>query len=82
LEVRLDIPRETVVTVKSVQSATSLTNQGARALIRNAEGRGWLQSMGSRGRGGREFWSAPRVLEAMDAPMEDTRGTTEELTQS
>ncbi len=76
------ITRTPVVTVKSVQSATSLTNQGARALIRNAEGRGWLLSIGSRGRGGREFWIAPRVLEVMDAPMEYTRGTTEELTQS
>jgi Fic family protein len=76
------ITRTPVVTVKSVQSATSLTNQGARALIRNAAGRGWLQSIGSRGRGGREFWVAPRVLEVMEAPMEYARGTTEELTQS
>ncbi len=63
------ITRTPVVTVKSVQGTTDLTNQGARALIRNAEARGWLKSIGSRGRGGREFWVAPRVLDVMEAPM-------------
>jgi len=76
------ITRTPVVTVKSVQRATGLTNQGSRALIRNAESRGWLQSIGTRGRGGTEFWVAPRVLEVMDAPMAYARGTTDQLTSS
>jgi len=76
------ITRTPMVTVKSVQRATSLTNQGARALIRNAAARGWLQSISSRGKGGREFWIAPRLLDVMEAPMAYTRDTTEELTLS
>ena len=63
------ITRTPVVTVKSVQKATGLTNQGSRALIRAAESRSWLQSIGTRGRGGREFWVDPRVLDVMEAPM-------------
>lgn len=68
------IVRTPVVTVKSVQATTGLTNQGSRTLIRSAESRGWLQSIGTRGKGGREFWIAPRVLDVMEAPMEYTRG--------
>jgi len=63
------IARNPVVTVKSVEGALGLTNQGARALIRSAETRGWLVSLGGRGRGGRESWIAPRLLHAMEAPM-------------
>ena len=64
------ILRNPVVTVKSVELALELTNQGARALIRSAESRGWLRSLGGRrGRGGREFWVAPRILDIMEAPM-------------
>lgn len=63
------ITRNPIVTVKSVQTATGLTNQGARALIRAAESRDWLHSLGTRGKGGREFWVAPRVLNVMEAPM-------------
>ena len=67
------ITRTPVVTVKSVQTATGLTNQGSRTLIRAAESRGWLQSIGARGRGGREFWVAPRVLDVMEAPRSYTQ---------
>lgn len=63
------IARNPIVTVKSVQSATGLTNQASRNLIRNAEARGWLRSMGSHGRGGRELWVAPKILDVMEAPM-------------
>lgn len=77
------ITRTPVVTVRSVQAATGLTNQGSRTLIRTAESRGWLQSIGTRGRGGREFWVAPRVLDVMDAPMSYTREDSDpELTSS
>lgn len=63
------VTRNPVVTVKSVEHSTGLTNQGARSLIHSAESRGWLQSIGNRGRGGREFWVAPRILDVMEAPM-------------
>ncbi len=63
------IVRNPFVTVKSVERQLSLTNQGARKLIKNAEERGWLASLGTRGRGGREYWYAPRVLAVMEAPM-------------
>lgn len=63
------IVRNPVVTVKAVERAANLTNQGARNLIRSAESRGWLRSMGSHGRGGREFWIAPNLLNVMEAPM-------------
>ena len=71
------ITRTPVVTVRSVQAATSLTNPAARTLIRNAESRGWLESLGTRGRGGKEFWVAPRVLDIMEAPMSYARNTTD-----
>jgi Fic family protein len=63
------IVKTPIVTVRSVQAATGLTNQASRNLIRVAQDRGWLQSLGSRGRGGRELWTAPEVLSVMEAPM-------------
>lgn len=64
------IVRNPFVTVRSVQSQLDLTNQGARNLIRNAENRGWLRSLGSRGRGGRERWYSPAILNVMETPMQ------------
>ena len=57
------------VTVRSVESRLGLTNQGARTLIRSAVSRGWLVSLGRRGRGSREYWYSPRVFDVMNAPM-------------
>ena len=57
------------VTVKSVQRTLGLTNQGARSLVKSAVERGWLVSLGARGRGGREYWVAPQVLDVIEAPM-------------
>ncbi|MDR0284781.1 MAG: Fic family protein [Propionibacteriaceae bacterium] len=68
------IVRNPIVTVKSVQEAVGLTNQGARALIKSAESREWLHSLGARGQGGREFWVAPRILDIMEAPMAYSTG--------
>jgi Fic family protein len=61
--------RNPFVTVKSVQNQLELTNQGARLLIKKAEQRGWLESLGTRGRGGREHWFSPAVLDVMESPM-------------
>lgn len=57
------------VTVKAVELRTGLTNQGARNLIRGAHARGWLASLGARGRGGREYWVAQEILNVLEAPM-------------
>lgn len=57
------------VTVRAVEARLSLTNQGARSLLRTAAARGWLVSLGARGRGGREYWYAPEVYDVMNLPM-------------
>lgn len=63
------IVRNPFVTVGSVERQLGLTNQGARNLIKKAEDRGWLTTLGAHGRGGREHWYASRVFEVMEAPM-------------
>lgn len=63
------IVRNPFVTVRSVERALGLTNQGARNLIKTAAAAGWLESLGSYGRGGSEHWYAPRVLAILEAPM-------------
>lgn len=70
------IVRNPFVTVKSVERALGLTNQGARNLVKRAVGMGWLESRGTHGRGGREHWYARRVYEILEAPMVyDSTGT-------
>jgi Fic family protein len=56
------------LTVSSVERETGLTNQGARNLIRDAERRGWLTVVGTRGRGGRTYWVAHEVFGIIEAP--------------
>lgn len=63
------IVRNPFVTTKSIQSQLELTNQGARNLIKSAEARGWLRSLGTRGRGGRELWVSPEIFDVLEAPM-------------
>jgi Fic family protein len=63
------IVRNPYLTVKYIESALELTNQGARNLIRNAEARGWLTSLGANGRGGRELWYAREIYQVMEMPM-------------
>lgn len=63
------IVRNPFVTVRSVESELELTNQGARNLIKNAESRGWLRSIGTYGRGGRERWYSPAIFEVIEMPM-------------
>ncbi len=63
------IVRNPFVTVRSVQEQLEVTNQGARNLIKNAEGRGWLRSLGTHGRGGRERWYSPAIFEVIEMPM-------------
>jgi len=63
------IVRNPFVTVRSAQRQLGITYQGARNLIKAAEERGWLRSLGTSGRGGREHWYAPEILAVMEAPM-------------
>lgn len=60
--------RNPFITVRRVQLATGHTEQGARNLIKQAEARGWLESVGNFGRGGRAYWVAERVFSVMQAP--------------
>lgn len=55
------------VTVRRVEAALGITNQGARNLIRDAEARGWLQLLRVRGRGRRQYWVAHRIFEIIEA---------------
>ncbi|WP_200901243.1 Fic family protein [Nostocoides japonicum] len=57
------------VTVQSAQRATGLSAPGARNLVRRAEELGWLRSLGTHGRGGREHWYASDLLEIMEGPL-------------
>jgi len=56
------------VTVRRVETALGITNQGARNLIRDAEARKWLETIRVRGRGRRHYWLARRVFEIIEAP--------------
>lgn len=56
------------VTVRRVQAALTMTNQGARNLIRDAETRGWLHVVDVVGRGGRTYWLAQDVFDVIEAP--------------
>ncbi|UZN03793.1 hypothetical protein [Cellulomonas sp. S1-8] len=55
--------------VSTAERELGLTHQGSRNLIKTAEAKGWLHSLGTHGRGGREHWYAPEVLAIMEAPM-------------
>jgi Fic family protein len=56
------------ITVLRVQRSLKLTNAGARNIVREAERRGWLQEVGTSGRGGRVFWIAAQVFDIIEAP--------------
>lgn len=57
------------VTVRSVETGLSITNQGARNLLRDAQSRGWIETVevGSRGRGNPQRWLAREVIEIIAA---------------
>lgn len=56
------------VTVTRVQGALGLTNQGARNIVLRAAERGWLIKLDGRGGGGRDYWLAQGVFDAVEAP--------------
>jgi Fic family protein len=56
-------------TVRRVATALSVTPQGANGLLRQLEGRGWVERMaGLGGRGGPHYWLAREVYEAVSDP--------------
>ncbi len=55
------------VTVRRVERALGMTNQGARNLIHSAEARGWLRHFAIVGRGGRTFWVAQEIFDVIEA---------------
>ncbi len=56
------------MTVSRLEDKTGLTTQGARNVIKDAVGRGWLEEIGTRGRGGRMYWVARELFEIIEAP--------------
>ncbi|MFI9380201.1 Fic family protein [Kutzneria sp. NPDC052558] len=54
------------VTVKRVENALGVTNQGARNLVDTLERSGILRKFGASGRGGRVYWLAEEVYRAID----------------
>ncbi len=60
------------VTVRRVERALGITNQGARNLIRDAEARGWLGEPFPMGRGGRRYWVAEEVFDILERPFSYT----------
>lgn len=55
------------MTVARAERALELTNAGARNVVRDAERRGWLQEIGTSGRGGKTFWVASEILQIIEA---------------
>jgi Fic family protein len=53
------------ITVKRVERSLGVTNQGARNLIRDAEGRGWVRPLEIRGR--RQYWLAADIFQIIEA---------------
>jgi Fic family protein len=56
------------VTVNRVERSLGLSNVGARNLIIQAERRGWVESIGTSGRGGRMYWIARELWNVINSP--------------
>jgi len=54
------------LTVRRVERALGITNQGARNLIESLETRGWLQRLAPVGRGGRIYWVGREVYDIIE----------------
>ncbi|MGD0377869.1 MAG: Fic family protein [Streptosporangiaceae bacterium] len=54
------------LTVRRVERALRVTNQGARNLIESLEGRGWLERLAPTGRGGRIYWIGKEVYDIIE----------------
>jgi Fic family protein len=72
-----------IITARRVERSLNMTNQGALNLVRQLEKRGWVQSLGTVGRGGRNLWVAREIFAAVEEspPPRDRRGT-DQMTMS
>jgi len=59
-----------LVTVGAVTRALDVSQPTASSLLRKASDRGWLESLGRRGRGGREEWIAREIWNAVASPID------------
>jgi Fic family protein len=57
-----------IINARRVSERLGVSNQGALNLIRQLESRGWVESIGTMGRGGRSYWLANQVLNAISDP--------------
>jgi Fic family protein len=57
-----------IISSHTIQHRMHVTNQGAHNLILQLERRGWIERLGRFGRGGRQFWLAPEVFNALNQP--------------
>jgi len=60
--------RNPFITARRVQTTVGGTAQGARNLLDRAVGYGWLEYMGALGSSGRPYYSASKVLAAIESP--------------
>lgn len=56
------------VTVRRVEMALEITNQGARKIIQDAESRGLVSRVAFRGRGGRQYWVVQDIFDDIEEP--------------
>lgn len=56
------------LTVRRVREELEISDQGARDLIRRAEGHGWIVDLGKTGRGGQSVWCAQDILKVIEEP--------------
>jgi Fic family protein len=59
-----------ILSARRVADRLGVTVQGAHRLVRQLEERGWLDAIGSLGRGGRAYWVATEILDAISDPRE------------
>lgn len=59
-----------LVTVGAVTRALDVSQPTASTLLRKAEERHWVESLGRRGRGGREEWIAREIWNAVASPLD------------
>lgn len=56
------------ITARRAAERLTMTNQGALKLIRQVEAHGWLRNVGTVGRGGRNYWLAEAIFDALSDP--------------
>lgn len=56
------------LTARTVSTRLGVTNQGAINLIRSLQERGWVQEVGTFGRGGRVYWVGMAIYNIIETP--------------